>query len=93
MDIPTAEQIKAARGELGQREAAELVYAPSYRTWQNWELGKNTMAPAVWELFLLKTDQHPSLRLIKRRRKEEQNEARANDRLASGGGDLGDGSR
>jgi hypothetical protein len=76
MDIPTADQIKAARGELGQREAAELVYAPSYRTWQNWELGKNTMAAAVWELFLLKTDRHPSLRIIKRRKAREDDEQR-----------------
>jgi hypothetical protein len=75
MHIPTADQIKAARGELGQREAAELVYAPSYRTWQNWELGKNTMAAAVWELFLLKTDQHPTLRLTKRRKRNEDEPA------------------
>ena len=71
MEIPTTEAIKAARGELGQREAAQVLYLPTYRTWQNWELGVHAMPAAMWELFLLRTDQHPSLRLAKRRRKDE----------------------
>lgn len=54
---PTPAKIKAARlkADLTQAQAAELVGAPSYRTWQNWERGISPMPPAEWELFTLKT--------------------------------------
>jgi hypothetical protein len=71
LQSPNPEQIKAARSE-GQREAAERVYVTTYRTWQNWELGVNAMPAAVWELYLLKTDQHPTLRLVKKRTRREE---------------------
>lgn len=53
----TPAKIKTARlkAKLTQAQAAELVGAPSYRTWQNWERGVNTMPAAEWELFQLKT--------------------------------------
>ncbi len=53
----TPSKIKAARLKAGltQAQAAELVGAPSYRTWQNWERGINAMPAAEWELFQLKT--------------------------------------
>jgi putative transcriptional regulator len=52
------EDVKAARAASGltQLEAAPLVYT-SVDNWQNWEQGRNNMAPAVLELFLLKTGQ------------------------------------
>lgn len=43
---------------LSQKQAAELVYA-SARAWQNWESesGSNrAMHPAIFELFLVKTN-------------------------------------
>lgn len=58
-------QIRIARKNLGltQEQAAELVNA-SRRTWQSWEKGINGINPAIWELFLLKTDQHPTHHLV-----------------------------
>jgi DNA-binding transcriptional regulator YiaG len=54
---PTPEEIAEARLRAGltQKEAALLVHAKSYRTWQDWEAGKNRMPLAAWELFLIKT--------------------------------------
>lgn len=56
MTNPTPNQIRAARAESGltQTEAAELVHAASYRTWQEWESGRRKMPAAKWELFLTK---------------------------------------
>lgn len=58
---PTPEQILAARQTAGltQAEAGALVHSPSYRAWQDWERGRRPMRLDTWELFLLKTDQHP----------------------------------
>jgi len=59
---PTPEAIRAAREAAGltQTEAASVVYS-SLRTWQNWEAPKDApehrrMHPAIWELWLLKTE-------------------------------------
>lgn len=51
------EEIKEARLKAGltQKQAAELVGSPSYRTWQDWEAGKRNMPAAKWELFQIKT--------------------------------------
>lgn len=59
---PTAEMIRAARVAAGltQAEAAAVVHRPSYRTWQDWERGRARMPLDAWELFLLKTGQHPT---------------------------------
>jgi DNA-binding transcriptional regulator YiaG len=53
---PKPADIVRARGELTQREAAELIYA-SEGAWQNWEQGQRPMHPAFFELFLLKAGQ------------------------------------
>jgi DNA-binding transcriptional regulator YiaG len=52
------EKVKAARTASGltQAEAARLVYT-SIDNWQNWEQGRNIIARAIYELFLLKTGQ------------------------------------
>lgn len=54
---PAPEEIKAARRECGltQTEAAKIVYH-TLRAWQEWEGGRYPMHPAIWELFLIKTD-------------------------------------
>ena len=56
---PTAAQVRAAREAAGltQAQAAELVHAASYRTWQNWEADEREtehrkMGLAEWDLFL-----------------------------------------
>jgi putative transcriptional regulator len=52
------EDVRAARAISGltQIEAAPIVYT-SVDNWQNWEQGRNSMARALYELFLLKTGQ------------------------------------
>ena len=53
---PTQADVLDARllAELTQKQAAQLLYVEE-RTWQRWEAGATGMAPAFWELFLLKT--------------------------------------
>ena len=65
---PTIAAIIAARKavKLTQAEAAAIVHRPSYRTWQDWERGRAKMPPDAWELFLLKTGQHPRAQLVAR---------------------------
>jgi DNA-binding transcriptional regulator YiaG len=52
------EKVKAARTASGltQAKSALLVYT-SVDNWRNWEQGRNVMARAIYELFLLKTGQ------------------------------------
>lgn len=59
LTAPNAFEIRAARQAVGltQGQAADVVHSPSYRTWQDWELGKASMPIGLWELFLLKTGQ------------------------------------
>jgi hypothetical protein len=59
---PTPEQIRAARGDLSQAAAAELIYS-TMRTWQDWEAGKARMHPGLWGFFLLMTGTHPEFAL------------------------------
>ncbi len=61
---PTTDQIKTARkvAELTQEEAADLLYRNSLQRWSEWETGLTSMPPADWELFLIKTGQHPDFR-------------------------------
>jgi DNA-binding transcriptional regulator YiaG len=54
--MPTPEQIKTARKELGlSTEDAAALLEKSSRTWQAWEYGRNKMSAADWELFKIKT--------------------------------------
>lgn len=55
---PTPEQIVQARLAAGltQKEAGAIIYS-TRRTWQDWELGARRMHPALFELFLIKTNQ------------------------------------
>ena len=58
---PTAAQISAARERAGlsQQQAADLVHV-DIRSWRRWELAERGVNMAAWELFLLRSDQHPS---------------------------------
>lgn len=70
---PSPVEIKEARlrANLTQAQALSLVsYTPgtSYRTWQSYEVAEGqkehrSIPLATWELFLLLTQQHPTLEL------------------------------
>jgi DNA-binding transcriptional regulator YiaG len=66
---PTPAEIRAGRKSAGlnQTEAAALVFS-TRRAWQYWEEndGGRTISLSDWELFLLKTDQHPFLKIQQR---------------------------
>lgn len=75
---PTPEEVRAARkrANLTQTQAAQLISPATsrgaYRTWQAYEVavgkdGHNDIPLVVWELFLLLTDQHPTLKLVQKR--------------------------
>lgn len=53
---PDASHVLQARRAAGhtQHQAAQTLYVED-RTWQRWEAGATGMAPAFWELYLLKT--------------------------------------
>jgi len=59
MEHPTPEQIKAARLSAGhtQQTAAKTVHRANSARWREWESGRVRMDKAVWELYLIKTDQ------------------------------------
>jgi DNA-binding XRE family transcriptional regulator len=58
-------KIREARVKAGhtQEQAAHTV-GVARRTWQDWERGIAAMMPGLFELYLIKTGQHPELRLI-----------------------------
>jgi hypothetical protein len=75
---PSPHEIRAARKAAGltQDQATALVseaQGPSaYRVWQSWEtpVGQQNHRPIpllAWEMFLLLTDQHPTIRLTRKR--------------------------
>ncbi len=57
---PDPVQIRAARLATGltQAQAADLVHV-TLRSWQRWESGERAMLPAVFELFIIKTQGLP----------------------------------
>jgi len=59
--------IAQARHRAGhtQTQAGELV-GGTLRTWQDWEAGRRAMPGAAWELYQLKTGQHPEFELVKK---------------------------
>lgn len=67
MIAPTASQISTAREQAGlsQQQAAELVHV-DIRSWRRWELAERGINMAAWELFLLRTGQHPDCTLSER---------------------------
>jgi hypothetical protein len=58
---PTQEEVSAARRTalLTQAEAAEMVHLGSFQRWSEYESGARNIDLARWELFLIKTAQHP----------------------------------
>lgn len=62
---PSPIDIRAARqaAKLSQSAAGRLCHR-ALRTWQDAEAGLRRLDPAAWELFLLRTGQHPTHRLV-----------------------------
>lgn len=60
---PTPENIRRARdgADLTQADAAELVHLGSAKRWSEYERGAQAIDVARWELFLIKTGQHPTI--------------------------------
>ena len=67
--IPRPEKIVAARVAAGltQGQAAALVGMSARQRWDEYESGNRKPKAATWVMFLLLTDQHPDMRLAKRR--------------------------
>lgn len=76
---PTPQEVREARKAAGltQAQAAALISPAqgksSYRAWQVYEVeigqpDHRAISLPTWELFLLLTDQHTTMRLTRRRR-------------------------
>lgn len=59
---PQAVRNARLKASLTQEEAASLIHACS-RAWTFYEAGDREIPLASWELFLLKTKQHPDYKL------------------------------
>ena len=84
---PGPEEIEAARLKAGfsQGLAAELISPASnapYKAWASYEVvdgqNKRAIPLATWELFLLLTDQHPTLRVGEREGDVQADETQIN---------------
>ena len=66
---PTTDEIRAARevSKLDRAAAAALVHLGHAVRWAEYETGARGIDMAKWELFLLKTGQHPDLKASRRR--------------------------
>lgn len=69
IEHPSAAEIRATRNlaNLTRVEAAALVHLGHPVRWAEYETGMRNIDIARWELFLLKTDQHPDLKAPRRR--------------------------
>ena len=58
--------VRQARGELTQADAAALIGYAGPAKWSRIESGDARPSAQAWELFLLRTGQHPTLQLVER---------------------------
>lgn len=65
VDPSVIREVRAKAGHT-QEQAAHTV-GVARRTWQDWERGIAAMMPGLFELYLIKTGQHPELRLTWRK--------------------------
>jgi len=63
---PTVIRIARAVAGLTQAAAAQLVHLGAQSRWAEYENGSVRPDTARWELFLLKTNQHPEFTLRKK---------------------------
>ena len=66
--IPAPDAVRAARDAAGhsQSQAAKAVHLGDVARWSEYERGVRTIDAARWELYLLLTGQHPTLRVVPR---------------------------
>jgi len=62
----TFREIRLTAGHT-QTKAAATIGAGSYRTVQDWESGQSRTPPYALMLYALLTDQHPALKVAKRK--------------------------
>lgn len=62
---PTSEELRALRraANISQSKAAALVHLSNGTRWYEYESGKRNIDPARFELFLIKTSQHPTIKV------------------------------
>lgn len=67
---PGAQQVRAAREAAGlsQIAAAHLCLLSAQPRWAEYENGERNIDDARWQLFLLLTNLHPTLRVAKRKK-------------------------
>lgn len=64
---PTADEIREARHAAGQTQAkAAQVARVSLITWKQYEAGTRSPHPALWELYLLESGQHPTRQITEK---------------------------
>ncbi len=63
---PSRDEIRSARGEMTQAQAADLAGLSGPVKWAQYESGERRPSATLWELFLLRTGRHPTHRLIER---------------------------
>ena len=66
LPVPGPDEIRAARGTMTQYQAAEAAGLSGPVRWAHYESGARRPSAAIWELFLLRTGQHPTHVLIAR---------------------------
>ena len=66
VELPTAADCTYLRllTGLSQAEMAEMVYLAGRQSWWRFEAGIRQCDLPMWELALLKADQHPTQRLV-----------------------------
>lgn len=74
---PTPDEVRQVRENVGltQEQAAKLVSTAktaAYKTWAGYETPKvhtnhRAIPLSTWELFLLLVNQHPNLRIVRRK--------------------------
>lgn len=62
---PTSEELRCLRraANISQSKAATLVHLSNGTRWYEYEAGKRNIDIARFELFLIKTGQHPTIKL------------------------------
>jgi len=70
MPTPTPDEIRIARLAAGltQAQACALADIAYQSKWAAYEAGTAPMNGMRWLVFLLRTDQHPQLKLVRRSR-------------------------
>jgi len=65
--MPNSVEVAQARAQAGLTQAAaSKLMLMTMRAWQMYEAGDRNMPEPIFELFLLKTNQHPTLKLAAR---------------------------